>query len=144
MELYERIYQIRKARNMTQQDLADKLKVSRQAVSRWEMGTAVPELEHLKNMAGIFGITMDELVTGQTPAPAVPGKRRGRRWIIAWAAVSAAAILASLVWLLWEWKTAGAMMALSPMTLTAQLVNIPLTLGLVFGFVYLIWRVSRK
>ena len=144
MELYERIYQLRKARNMTQKDLADQLKVSRQAVSRWEMGTAVPELEHLKNMAEVFGISMDELVTGQAPVPVVPGKRNGRKWITAWAVVSGAAILACLVWLLWEWKMAGTMMALSPMTLIIQLLNIPLWIGLVFLIAYLVRSLWRK
>ena len=79
MELSQRIYDLRKAQNMTQQELADRLNVSRQAVSRWEMGSAVPELEHLKNMAGIFGITLDELVTGATPQPAVPKKMNGSK-----------------------------------------------------------------
>lgn len=148
MELAKRIYELRKGQGMTQQDLADRLKVSRQAVSRWEMGTAVPELEHLKKMAEAFGISMDVLVTGEEPQAATPaaapGKGNGKKWVTAWLAVSGGIVLLCLGWLLWEWKVAGAMMAISPMTLAAQLVNIPLTLGILFGIAYLICRAGRK
>ena len=67
MNLGENIYQFRAARNMSQGDLADALDVSRQSVSKWENNSAVPELEKLVKMAHIFGITLDELVSGEVP-----------------------------------------------------------------------------
>jgi len=47
MSLAENIYRLRTEQNMSQLDLADALEVSRQSVSKWETGTAVPELEKL-------------------------------------------------------------------------------------------------
>ena len=75
MELHERIYQLRKEKNMTQQDLADRLGVSRQAVSRWEMGSAKPELDSLSAISQIFGITVDELLNAEE----IPEHNTGRR-----------------------------------------------------------------
>ena len=72
MNLGENIYRLRAERNLSQGDLADALEVSRQSVSKWENNSAVPELEKLIKMAQIFGITIDELVTGETKAEAAP------------------------------------------------------------------------
>lgn len=64
MSLGENIYGLRTEKNFSQGDLADALEVSRQSVSKWENNSAVPELEKLIKMAQIFGVTIDELVTG--------------------------------------------------------------------------------
>ena len=69
MNLGENIYRLRTQKNMSQGDLADALEVSRQSVSKWENNSAVPELEKLVNMAHIFGITLDEMVSGKESAP---------------------------------------------------------------------------
>ena len=69
MSLAENIYRYRTERNMSQLDLADALEVSRQSVSKWETGAAVPELDKLIKMAKLFGVTLDELVSGEAPAP---------------------------------------------------------------------------
>lgn len=66
MNLGENIYRLRTEKNLSQGDLADALEVSRQSVSKWENNSAVPELEKLIKMAQVFGITIDELVTGET------------------------------------------------------------------------------
>lgn len=72
MNLGENIYRLRTEKNMSQGDLANALEVSRQSVSKWENDSAVPELEKLIKMAQIFGITIDELVTGEANAHPVP------------------------------------------------------------------------
>lgn len=75
MNLGENIYRLRTEKNMSQGDLADALEVSRQSVSKWENDSAVPELEKLVKMADIFGVSIDELVTGKEkaePAPPAP------------------------------------------------------------------------
>lgn len=74
MNLGENIYRLRCERNMSQGDLADALDVSRQSVSKWENNSAVPELDKLVKMAHIFGITLDEMVSGKAPqaVPASP------------------------------------------------------------------------
>lgn len=54
---------LRKMRhNMTQEELAEKLGVSRQAISKWEMDTAYPEMNNLVELCRLFSCTMDELV----------------------------------------------------------------------------------
>lgn len=62
MTLGERIYKLRNDKGFSQGDLAEKLNVSRQSVSKWENNSAVPELEKLIKLADIFNITLDELV----------------------------------------------------------------------------------
>jgi len=69
MSLAENIYKFRTDQNMSQLDLADALDVSRQSVSKWETGAAVPELEKLVKMSKLFGVTLDALVSGEAPAP---------------------------------------------------------------------------
>ena len=51
--------------DMTQEQLADKLGVAYQSVSRWENGTTYPDMEFLPVLAGIFGVTVDELIGGE-------------------------------------------------------------------------------
>lgn len=70
MNLGENIYRLRTGLNMSQGDLADALEVSRQSVSKWENNSAVPELDKLVKMAHMFGITLDEMVTGVEVPPA--------------------------------------------------------------------------
>ncbi len=72
MDLGANIYKFRTQKNMSQGDLADTLDVSRQSVSKWENNSAVPELEKLIKMAQFFGITLDELVSGEEANQATP------------------------------------------------------------------------
>ena len=65
MELKEKLAQLRKDHGLSQNDLAEKLNVSRQAVSRWEQGTAVPSSDNLIYLSRLYGITLDELVYGK-------------------------------------------------------------------------------
>ena len=67
MNLGENIYRLRTEKNMSQGDLADALEVSRQSVSKWENNSAVPELDKLVKMGALFGVTLDSLISGQTP-----------------------------------------------------------------------------
>lgn len=71
MNLGENIYRFRSQKNMSQGDLADSLNVSRQSVSKWENNSATPELEKLIKMSEVFGITLDELVSGVRSEPTV-------------------------------------------------------------------------
>lgn len=81
MKFHEKLYALRKAAGMTQNDLAEKLNVSRQAVSRWEMGTAMPDVENLIVISDLFGVTLDELLKDRTePSAAVPEKAELHYW----------------------------------------------------------------
>lgn len=66
MKFHEKLYTLRKGANMTQTELAEKLGVSRQAVSRWEMGTAMPDIDNLIAMSDLFDVTLDDLLKEQT------------------------------------------------------------------------------
>ena len=64
MQFHQRLFEVRKHSGMTQSDLAEKLNVSRQAVSRWEMGTAKPDFENLVAISELFGVSVDYLLKG--------------------------------------------------------------------------------
>ena len=65
MTLNENIRALRIDAGLSQDELAARLGVSRQSVSKWETGPATPELEKLTAMSGLFGVTLDELVYGR-------------------------------------------------------------------------------
>ncbi len=62
MNFSEKLLTLRKANNLTQEQLAEKLDVSRQSVSKWESGQATPELEKIVVMSAIFDVTTDYLL----------------------------------------------------------------------------------
>ena len=73
MTLAEKILSLRTARGMSQDDLAEKLEVSRQSVSKWETGQSTPDLDKIIKLADLFGVSMDELVRdGERPQPPEP------------------------------------------------------------------------
>ena len=53
---------LRKSNNYTQDDLAKELGISRQAVSKWETGTAIPDLEVLLKISKLYGITINDIL----------------------------------------------------------------------------------
>ncbi len=61
MSIGTKIFELRKAMNLSQEELADMLDVSRQSVSKWETDAAVPDLEKLCKLCDVFDITLDEL-----------------------------------------------------------------------------------
>ena len=72
MELDEKLTQARKAAGLTQADVAAKLNVSRQAVSRWESGQSKPSTEKLLALGELYGVSIDRLLnTENTEKPAV-------------------------------------------------------------------------
>lgn len=74
MNLGDKILCLRKSRGWSQEDLANKLCVSRQSVSKWESGTAIPDLERIVDLSEIFGVSADVLVkdTISLPDPHAP------------------------------------------------------------------------
>ncbi len=69
MPLADKIMELRKKQGWSQIDLADRLDVSRQSVSKWEMAQAVPELDKIIKMSELFAVTTDYLLKDDTPAP---------------------------------------------------------------------------
>ena len=69
MELYEKLYELRRASGMSQEELAEKLGVSRQAVSKWESGTTQPELSKLIELSKLYSVSVDELLSLEHAKP---------------------------------------------------------------------------
>lgn len=67
MDIADRIQSLRKTRGLSQEELAEKTGVSRQAVSKWESGQSVPDLEKIIVMSGYFGVTTDYILKGIEP-----------------------------------------------------------------------------
>ena len=67
MKLNEKINYYRKQAKLSQEELAALVGVSRQAVSKWELGDATPELDKLVALARTFGVTTDELLSEEEP-----------------------------------------------------------------------------
>lgn len=65
MRLGETIYRLRTEKNLSQGDLADRLEVSRQSVSKWENDSAVPDLAKIVKLSEVFEVSLDELVKGE-------------------------------------------------------------------------------
>ena len=78
MELYEKLYELRRASGMSQEELAERLGVSRQAVSKWESGATQPELSKLIELSKIYQVSVDALLSlehakeQQDSSPAAP------------------------------------------------------------------------
>lgn len=102
MTLENKLCCLRKKKGMTQAEVAERLNVSRQAVSRWEVGLAVPTTENLRCLGEIYQVSVDtllddgvELVGGTggeapteecAPEPRERGRRRDR-WVVLFVAV---------------------------------------------------------
>ncbi len=66
--LSEKIKTLRKQAKFSQEQLAEKLSVSRQAVTKWETGAGVPDIENLRSLSSLFQISIDELIGNETTA----------------------------------------------------------------------------
>lgn len=64
MELNEKLQELRRLKGLTQEELAASLYVSRTAISKWESGRGYPSIDSLKAIARFFGVTIDELLSG--------------------------------------------------------------------------------
>lgn len=69
MDLAERLAALRKCAGLSQGDVAERLNVSRQAVSRWETGFTVPSTDNLSRLGRLYGVTLDELLSYSAALP---------------------------------------------------------------------------
>ena len=65
MDLSEKLQELRKQKGLTQEELSKILYVSRTAVSKWESGRGVPNIESLKAISSYFSVSIDELLSGE-------------------------------------------------------------------------------
>ena len=66
MTIGEKIYELRKLKGLSQEELAEKLNVSRQSVSLWETNQTVPQIDYLMELSKIFNVSLDELCSNGT------------------------------------------------------------------------------
>lgn len=94
MTLAEKILTLRTGQNLSQGELAEKLDVSRQSVSKWETGTAVPSMDNMRTLSQLYEVPIDYLMgdgerparaEGENPAGTQAGEegRRTKRYITA-------------------------------------------------------------
>lgn len=62
MEIGNKILELRKKKNLSQENLAEQLNVTRQTISKWELGETAPDIKQAKELSKIFDISLDELV----------------------------------------------------------------------------------
>ena len=65
----ENIAYFRKKNKLTQEELAEKLSVTSQAVSKWECDTSYPDITSMQTLAKTLGVTVDELINGELQLP---------------------------------------------------------------------------
>lgn len=69
MEFNNKLYELRKQKGFSQEELANRLNVSRQTVSKWEVGESTPDMEKLVAISDLFDVSLDELIKGEEPNP---------------------------------------------------------------------------
>ena len=72
MEFNNKLYELRKQKGFSQEELANRLNVSRQTISKWEVGESTPDMEKLVAISDLFEVSLDELVKGEEPKLAEP------------------------------------------------------------------------
>jgi len=65
MNIGEKLYELRKGKNLSQEEVADKLNVTRQTISKWETNQSTPDFDKIKPLCELYEITADELLTGE-------------------------------------------------------------------------------
>ena len=63
MSFADNLMELRKLNNLSQEEIADKIGVSRQTLSKYETGESLPDIERCKMLADLFGVTMDDLIS---------------------------------------------------------------------------------
>ena len=81
IEIANRLVQLRKSNNLSQEALAEKLGISRQAVSKWERAEASPDTDNLILLARLYKVSLDELLRteDEIPMPEAEDAPEGRR-----------------------------------------------------------------
>lgn len=64
MNIGEKLYELRKEKHLSQEEVAEKLDVTRQTISKWETNGSTPDFDKIKPLCELYGITADELLTG--------------------------------------------------------------------------------
>ena len=74
MSFSENLMRLRKQKGLSQEEFANEINVTRQTVSKWELGVSTPDMDKLVQMASFFGITVDDLVNSEEATSKVNNK----------------------------------------------------------------------
>ena len=124
MEFAKKLYELRKEKGFSQEELAGRLDVTRQTVSKWELGDSTPDLEKLVLLAELFEISLDELVLDKVPVTTKleelgakvmtrENKQRARKGLKIFGIIAAAVLAVDLVSMLLYFLLRG-LPAMSP------------------------------
>ncbi len=109
--LYENIKKLRKKSNMSQEELAEKLGVSRQSVSLWETGQTQPTIDNIIALAKIFNTSTDEILGNtatETPKQEdLPDKKKTPIWPFVLMIIAAAAIIVATILIMHSNRSSG-------------------------------------
>lgn len=78
MSLGSNIYQLRKQANLSQEELASRCQVTRQAISRWELDEVMPDTNNLISLSNVFQVTIDELINHKIEPQEQPKQPEGQ------------------------------------------------------------------
>lgn len=137
MQFSQKLLELRKKRGFSQEDLAEKLNVSRQAISRWEMGSTMPDSPNLLKISDLFGVSIDSLLRedNQPEGKPISGKdQKKRNRQVAWAVLVGLHAMALLVGL-------TALFALQNTLAILEAASALLVYGLLCG---MIWNKCRR
>lgn len=95
--LSENLKRIRTAKGLTQDQLAEKMNVTRQAISNWENGKTEPDIEMMTALADYFDIDVSELING----PKAPGYQTRQKRYVIWCVILGLIVLAGLAVMIW-------------------------------------------
>ena len=88
MKLDEKLISLRKENGLTQSNVAEELDISRQAISRWESGVAMPSTENLRRLSELYSVPIDYLINEDSEQPARVeednGEKRKNRKLSSW------------------------------------------------------------
>lgn len=83
IEIANRLVNLRKANNLSQEALAEKLGISRQAVSKWERAEASPDTDNLILLARLYGVSLDELLKTEDEIPMPESSEQSMETVLA-------------------------------------------------------------
>ncbi len=75
MTLGQKLKEIRKRFGLSQEQLAEIINVSRQAITKWESDNGLPDVSNLQELSKVFGVTVDYLLNGENKLPALAMRR---------------------------------------------------------------------
>jgi len=103
MKLSDKIINLRKTNGWSQEDLAERLNVSRQAISRWENGTALPDANNILQLSKLFSVTADYLLNedaSNIPSPQESIHRSNISKKTFWLIAAIAFSVSGVIWLI--------------------------------------------